>query len=314
MTPEEINKKILQLLKQSDSESQLLVANYEKTLLKLYRKALKEIHSKLAAIYAKYGDDVEYADLVTFNRLKNLEASITSEVKKLTINSIKSIEVQLKEFYSESFYRSAYSIESGLGIKLGFGELNKTVIEASLKNKMLKITWQGRLKDHAQKYIRQIRTDLTRGLIQGEGYAKIANAITDKTKIQASKVLRIVRTEAHRVQNIGRIASFDKSESAAKRLGIVSGRVWIHSGNPREPREDHIRMNDVEADDKGIFTLPDGTTTEGPGLSGVAEHDIHCGCTTGLKFKNLKSASFEDYLKRNYNQSYDDWKKELLSE
>lgn len=319
MTTDEINKIIKRLLDKGNSDFTKLELNLERELLKSYKASLKEVLSKIAEIYKKYGDDLTYADLVSFNRLKNLEASIVAEIKNITKNSIKKIEADLKEFYSESFYRSAHALETGLKINLGYGLLNPDVIRASLLNPLDRITWQKRYKEHAQQYVKQIRSELTRGLIQGEGYAKIANSIQEKTGINASKVLRIVRTEGHRVQNTARVASFSKGEAAAKRLGIESSRIWIHSGNPREPREDHIEMNGVEAEkainDNGeevfIFTLPDKTRTEGPGLTGKPEHDIHCGCTTGLKFKNLTAIPTKEYIAKNSN--YEEWKDEIIN-
>ncbi len=61
------------------------------------------------------------------------------------------------------------------------------------------------MQEHAQKYMNDIRTELTRGLIEGEGYGKIAKAITDKTGIHFGRILRIDRTEGHRVQNAAKI-------------------------------------------------------------------------------------------------------------
>jgi len=313
MTTEEINRKIKQLLDKGNSNFNDLELNLEKNLLKSYKASLKEILSNLSAIFQKYGDDVQYADLVAFNRLKNLQASINSEIKNVTNQSIKTIQNRLKEFYSESFYHTAYAFETSLKVNLGYGLLSDAVISSSLLNPLDRIKWPDRLKDHAQVYIKQIRSGMTQGLIQGEGYAKIARGIEEQTKINYSKVVRIVRTEGHRVQNAARVASFKKGESAAERLGIESSRVWLHSGNPREPREDHIAMNGVEADEDGIFTLPDGTTTEGPGLTGKAEHDINCGCTTGLKFKNLNAVSLEEYASKNYS-SFEDWKDDKIKD
>lgn len=307
MNSDQVSKKILKLLDKGDSNFKALLSTYERRLLIDYKGALKEIKNLIANIFEKYGDTVNYSDLVIYNRLTNLERSITAEITRVTKKNIETINTGLKEFYSDSYYRSAFALEASLNVRLGYGLINPRVIEASLKNPLDRITWPTRMQRHSQKLIQDIRSELTRGLIKGEGYGVIAKAIDTATGIGASKSIRIVRTEGHRVQSVARVASFDKGESAAERLGIKSVRVWIHSGNPREPRPDHIEMNDVEADDEGIFTLPDGTTTEGPGLTGIAEHDINCGCTTGLKFKNLETISLSDYVAQNYDQ----WREEL---
>lgn len=307
----DVNEKILKLLTQVDSKVEKLISGYEKDLLRQYKRALEEIKKKIAAMYERYGDSVKYEDLIIYNRLTNLEKEIADQVKLLTNENIKTITRGLKEFYAENYYRTAYALESSLSVRLGYGVLNSKVIEASLLNPLDRITWKGRLQEHAQFFVKQIRQELTQGLIQGQGYGTIARTIQDKTGLTATKVLRIVRTEGHRVQNAARVASFSKGEVAAQRLGIESVRTWVHSGNPREPRKDHIQMDGVEADDEGIFTLPDGTTTEGPGLTGIAEHDINCGCTTALKFKNLNTISLAEYIKKNYD-SFEEWEVERV--
>lgn len=304
-----INNKLILLLKKADSEIEKLLQQYEGELKRNYKLALIEIKNKIARIFEKFGDDVKYADLVAYKRLTNLENEIIEEIKNLTNENIKATRSGLKNFFSENYYRSAYALEQSLGLKLGFGFLNTDVITASLLNPLDRIKWPDRYKDNAQVFIKQIRQSLTQGLIQGEGYSKIARTITDKTGVDFNKSVRIIRTEGHRVQNAARIVTFKKSESAAERLGLESVRIWIHSGNPREPRPDHVQMQGVEADANGIFTLPSKVRTEGPGLSGVAEEDINCGCTTGLKFKNLNAISFEEYQKKNFGK-YEEWLKE----
>lgn len=309
MDPNDINKKLLDLLKQADSEIETLIRSYERELKNNYTLALKEIKYKIARIFEKYGDGVKYSDMVAYKRLTNLENEIIDRIKKLTSENIKATTDGLKNFFSENYYRSAYALEQSLGLRLGFGLLNTDVIAASLLNPLDRIKWPDRMKDNSQLYIKQIRQSLTQGLIQGDGYSRIARTITERTEIDYAKSVRVIRTEGHRVQNAARIVTFKKSETAAERLGLESVRIWIHSGNPREPRPDHIQMNGVEADANNLFKLPSGVTTEGPGLSGVAEEDINCGCATGLKFKNLNAISFEEYQKKNFG-NFENWKEE----
>ena len=309
MPKDDINKKLLDLLKQADSKVGKLLLSYEGLLKENYRTALIEVKNRIAAMFEKYGNDVKYSDMVSYNRLTNLEREIADQIRTLTSENIKTTRAGLKEFYSENYYRTAYSFEQSTGLKLGFGLLNPTVITASLLNPLDRITWSERMVDNAQTFIKQIKSELTQGLIQGEGYSKIARTITDKTGIDFTKSVRIIRTEGHRVQNAARVVSFKKGETAAERLGLESVRVWIHSGNPREPRPDHLKMDGVEAGEDGKFTLPDGVTAEAPGLTGKPEHDINCGCTVALKFNSLNSISMRDYVAKHYD-SFDDWQTE----
>ena len=134
MPKDDINKKLLDLLKQADSKVGKLLLSYEGLLQENYRIALIEVKNRIAAMFEKYGNDVKYSDMASYNRLTNLEKEITDQIRTLTNENIKTTRAGLKEFYSENYYRTAYSLEQSTGLKLGFGLLNPTVITASLLN------------------------------------------------------------------------------------------------------------------------------------------------------------------------------------
>jgi len=281
-TAEKINKQLAALLKKADSAVDKIISTHERELLDNYKASLKKIKALIAEIYEKYGDGVQYSDLVQYNRLTNLENQIAKEIKSLTNQNIKTTSSSFVAIFEEQFYRVGFAFEQSLELRLGFGLLNPEVAKASILNPLDRIKWPDRMKDHAQQYTNQIKSELTQGLIQGEGYGKISKRITDKTGINAGKIIRIVRTEGHRVQSAARVLSIDKSFSAADRLGLKSSRYWIATIDNRT-RDLHGKMDGQEADENGEYIFADGVRTKGPGLSGVAEHDINCRCTEGVK-------------------------------
>ena len=285
MTENEINERIAKLLNNADSDIDKLLKTYESSLIKTYKEGLDDIKKDIAYIFEKYGGKVEYPDMIKYNRLTNLEIQITEIIKSLTNESIKTTTTALKDIYTTNYYRTGYALETGLGMELGFGKLNHDLVRAAVLNKLDRIKWPERLKDHAQVYVKQVKSDITQGLLRGKGYGNIAKSVTKKTKMQTWKALRIVRTEGHRVQNASRLIGYDTSEKAAERLGIVTERIWVHT-KVGEYREDHALMNGKAADKDGMFTLPSGVKTEGPGLSGIADEDINCKCTTRIGFVN----------------------------
>jgi uncharacterized protein with gpF-like domain len=248
--------------------------------------------------------------MASYNRLKNLEAQIIDEVKKVTNENTKSIKSKLQFFFSESFNQTSYAVETSLGVDLGFGLLDPLVAEVTYKNLFEKIKWEKSIQDHAQKYITDIRQELTQGLIQGKGYGKIAAIITDKTGINANKALRIVRTEGHKVQNAARILSYDKTEAAAGRLGLESARVWVATLDART-RDSHGEMDGQEADAEGMFHYPNGGVTPAPGVQGPAEEVINCRCNTAIQFKEFPPAFRKDNITKEIlkHQTYAEWKK-----
>lgn len=276
------NEKILKLLKISDLEAEKLILGYEKDLIKAYSSALKDIKQMIAEMFEKYGDQVTYKDMVAYQRLTNLELSIAKQIKTLTGKGKRTVEKAFRDIVSESFSATGTAISKSLEVTVGFGVMNEEVIKTAILNPMQRITWSDALQENSAKYLSQIKTELSQGLIKGEGYAKIAKRLEKSTEMSANKTIRIVRTEGHRAQSVGRKLALDNVEGAADRLGIKIKRVWVATSDDRT-RDSHKAMDGKEAEDDGLFTLPSGVRTEGPGMSGVAEEDINCRCTVRVE-------------------------------
>lgn len=276
------NEQILKLLQVSDLEAGKVILGHEKDLIKAYSSALKEIKQMIAEMFEKYGDQVTYKDMVAYQRLTNLELSIAKQIKTLTGKGKRTVEKAFRDIVSESFTATGTAIQKSLEVTVGFGVMNEEVIKTAILNPMQRITWPEALQENSAKYLSQIKTELSQGLIKGEGYAKIAKRLEKSTEMSANKTIRIVRTEGHRAQSVGRKLAVDKVEGASDRLGIKVKRVWVATSDDRT-RDSHKAMDGKEADDDGLFTLPSGVRTEGPGMSGVAEEDINCRCTVRVE-------------------------------
>lgn len=279
MTP---NEKIAKLLQVSDLEAEKIIFGYEKELAKAYGAALRDVKQMIADMFEKYGDEVSFKDLVAYQRLTNLELAIAKQVKTLTGKGKRTVEKAFIEIAKETFEATGEAVKKGLSVSTGFGVLNEEVIKTAVINPMQRITWPEALQENSAKYLSQIKTELSQGLIRGEGYAKIAKRLEKTTEMSANKTIRIVRTEGHRAQSIGRNLAIDKVEGAAERLGVKVKRVWVATNDDRT-RDSHRAMDGKEAEDDGLFTLPSGVRTEGPGMSGVAEEDINCRCTVRVE-------------------------------
>ena len=304
-------KKILFLQGVVDQSHDNLIAGYERKIILSYKKALEENKKKIAAMYEKYGDKVSHADMTSYNRLAVLQKEIAIQLRDLTGENINTTISAIKDSFTNSYYRTAYSFESGLGIKLGFGQLNPDVISASVLNPLDSIKWTAREKDHISKLSNEISGEITQGLIQGKGYSQIAQGITKRTEIAVSKALTIARTEAGRAQSTARVLAYEKAEAAADRLGIKIARVWVSTLDIRT-RDSHRSMDGQHADENGMFTLPSGTKTPGPRLSGIAKEDINCRCTTRMEILDVPAKVRKDNIDKSIikNMSYEEWASE----
>ncbi len=277
-----VNERIAKLLQISDLEAEKIILGYEKDLAKAYAAALRDVKQMIADMFEKYGDQVTFKDMVAYQRLTNLELEIAKQIKTLTGKGKRTVEKAFRDIVSETFTATGGAINKSLEVTVGFGVLNEDVIKTAIINPMQRITWPEALQENSAKYLSQIKTELSQGLIKGEGYAKIAKRLEKTTEMSANKTIRIVRTEGHRAQSIGRNLALDKVEGAADRLGLKMKRIWVATSDDRT-RDSHKAMDGKEADEDGLFTLPSGVRTEGPGMSGVAEEDINCRCTVRVE-------------------------------
>jgi len=315
MNVNEINKKLRKLLALGDMEVERLIKLGEKELVSIYKKALRSIKTEIAKMFERYGDSVNYSEMVKYNRLTNLEQTISKIIKKLTGEVIKTSKVTIKSIFEENYYRTGYAIENSLALQLYFGLLDNNTIKAALYNPMDRIKWPERLREHARIYVRAIKQELAQGLVEGKGYGEIAKRITEKSEITATKAIRIIRTEGHRVQNASRIIALEKTEKAADNLGIKTERIWVATLDERT-RSSHQKMDGQKArmiNGELQFRFPSGVTTIGPGLSGIAEEDINCRCSVITKLSNHPPKLRKDNVSKKLisYMNYEEWKKGL---
>lgn len=309
MTNDEIRKRIIALQSKADAVHENLINSYQRRIVSTYKKSLEEIKKKIAAMYEKYGDGVTYQDMQPYNWLAAMEKEIALQLKDLAGENIKITMESIKDSFAESYYRNAYGFENGIGIKMGFGQLNPNVISSAVLNPLDTVKWPNRIKDHvANKYNNAIRQEITQGLIEGKGYAKIAQNITKRAEVTASRALVIARTESGRAQSTARVLAYEKAEAAAERLRIKTTRIWVATFDQRT-RDTHRSMDGQVANEKGKFILPSGAETDGPRLSGIPEEDINCRCTSRMEIKGIPHKVRRDNIENSLvkNMTYDEW-------
>ena len=287
-----------------------LTAQLERELIKAYAAGLKSIRAQIAEVYARYGTDsgLTYSEMQKYNRLANLEKQIMDELKKLTGKNAKSLEVALGLIFQSGYYYTAYALESELGLRLGFGLLNPEVIKASIQNPISGLTLNETLAKRRAEILIRLRQEITQGLINGESYKSMAERLKTTLEGDAQKALLVAQTEAHRVQNEGRVASLDKATST----GLELERIWTATLDERT-RQRHRELDGMVADKDGVFKFK-GMTARYPGGWGVASMDIRCRCAVrgrvrGVQQSNFRSARNQSTGKSELvpNMTYAEW-------
>ena len=274
---------------------------YENTLKNVYQKAYEDIEKELSYLNSK--NQLKISELLKRNRLQDLKKQIDS-----ILNNIgqREIVAGLKNIIQDGYYAQCFEIAAAGYNDINFSMLDPVTIEASVYHSDMTINviktfkkpseWKKPLEkvlkndsflkeifnknNRAQKIT--VWNTLNQGLIQGTSYQKMAREI--KTAFQGgyNDAIRVLRTEGHKCQMIGQLASIEYS----KEYDVEIKEFWIATRDGRT-RSSHRMMNKKFADDDGLFTLPSGVRTKAPGLSGIAAEDINCRCGIGTSVDGI---------------------------
>lgn len=279
---------------------------YRASILRSYKASLDETRSLLAELYAKYGDNVSYADALKYNRLPNIENEIKAVLNQAGVKFKAANKNAIAETFENSYYRTGFAFEKTTSIDFGFASLSEKKIEAAILNPVDRITWIDRATAHGQTLNRQIREKIAQGLIQGKGYSATARDLKGTIEKTTGQLIRVVQTETHRAQTMGELAGFDTVGNAAKDLGFETVKIWVATLDGKT-RDAHRELDGKEADADGLFHSH-GLTAEGPGMFGVPEEDINCRCVVTFDVKGFSptirrdNESGEIIAYQNYNQ------------
>ncbi|KKL78610.1 hypothetical protein LCGC14_2023150, partial [marine sediment metagenome] len=172
-----------------------------------------------------------------------------------------------------------YQLEGSLQINLRFGLLDAEAVKGSLANPMDRIGWQKRTNVSNAKLTNQIRSEITSGLIQGNGYKETSKNISRTMgRHFDNDVTRIVRTETQRARSWGDLTGHEQAKEFTGRAGVDLHRIWLATLDART-RNTHIGL-DGEPENKDGNWVIGSVTTAAPLMSGVASFDINCRCTT----------------------------------
>ena len=311
MTHEQLNEILARQFGYNQAFIDRLNGQVDRDIVNRLKQSLTNVQGQLANMYAEHGSDVTLAEMSKYDRLAKLEAAINAELRALGVDTNKLTESAIKSNFAESYYGAGFAYESSLRTGLTFTQLPSDVIRAAVLNPYDKIGWKTRNQKNIAQLSTWIQEAVTEGLIQGYGYNKTKKIFGERFAGYTNNIQRIVNTETHRAATMGRNLAFDRAQKAGERLGIVLVHVWDATLDGKT-RPEHGFLDGQEADENGEWTFSDGIKTKGPGLSGVAYHDINCRCaergqvsdrTPGTRIDNITGERIK-------HTTYDEWAKD----
>lgn len=276
--------------------SEKMTEETEKEILRAYKTAQKDIKKQLSDLYTKYEKDgvLTYSEMAKYNRLDGMLKDINSTVNNTSINSGNKIKKLSGNVFENSYYQAGYTIEGIADAKLSFSLLHKDAIQASVENPIAGLTLSETLQKNRKQVITSIKQSVTQGLVMGESYKKMADRMTSALNNDATKALRVARTEAHRNQNAGTLKAVDHAVGR----GVKLKKEWIATLDDRT-RDTHASMDGQIVDSDKNFVSPSGARGPAPGMLGSASEDINCRCALGTILPGADETT--------NRQTYEEW-------
>ena len=232
--------------------------------------------------------------------LSTLEEAVWEQQKKSKLNWR---EKNLEDQFKESYYQTAYIIETSSESRLAYTTLKDSVLDEAINNEFTGLTLNMRLSKRRADLIYNMREHIIRGLVMGMTYKQMADIVKKELDGDLIKANRIVRTESRRLREEG---SF-QSAMHAKSKGIIMTKTWRAVGDERS-RESHIEMDGttIEIDEK--FEL-NGREGDHPlDRNFLAKDVINCRCKLIKKIKRVEKPQDANLA----DLTYAEWQKERL--
>ena len=260
----------LQTLRQDASEAD--TKYYERLLAKRYRDAYNTLEAQLAKLYAQMGDNPSLQEARRYGRLDKLRKSIADEYRSLTKYNIEITRQSSASSYADAYYGSSWAYDQSVGVELKWPVLSVEAIRASVWSGATGENFSERLRHWEAREVITLQGKITQGLALGYGYPKVAKTVKQEIADDFSRIMRIVRTEAHRNYSQGHLETYRQLDE----VGVKARKQWVATLDTRT-RDTHGALDGELADENGLFWIH-GVSSEAPGLFGVAEEDINCRC------------------------------------
>lgn len=284
------------------------VARESRGVVRRYAQALNEVRLILSTVFERFEQDgkLTFEEMAKYDRLNQLFGEIDFALSR-NYRELYNIVYDVLGFsFAESFDMTAWAIESVAKADLSYSAATTAQITAIATAPINKLTLNERLSRNRAAILQTIRQEILLGLNGGTTYTDMAKKIKPVLEMDAAKAMRVVRTEAHRAMEGGKLDAV----SHADRQGVRMVKRWNSSHDERvrrRPRDttDHKMLDGVTLRMDENFKGVKGRGP-GPGHLGHPAEDINCRC-----FLTYEIDSVEDVSNDRYEAAtFDRWREE----
>lgn len=146
---------------------------------------------------------------VHIDRLEAIRMQMAQHIERLAAKGNARLTDVLRDIYPDAHLRTAYEVQKKTGFD-SFARIPETDVERILKKPWVSdgLNFSDRIWRDKERLLSTLQGELTRGLIRGEPYAKIAQRITGRMNVAMSAASRLVETEAAFFSSKGQMDAF----------------------------------------------------------------------------------------------------------
>lgn len=146
---------------------------------------------------------------VHIDRLEAIRMQMAQHIEKLAAKGNARLTDVLRDIYPDAQMRTAYEVQKKKGFE-PFARIPEADIDRILKKPWVSdgLNFSDRIWRDKERLLNTLQGELTRGLIRGEPYGKIAQRIAGRMGVARSVAARLVETEAAFFSSKGQLAAF----------------------------------------------------------------------------------------------------------
>lgn len=234
------------------------------------------------------------------NRLEALKIHVQQQIEVLMGGMIDDIEEVLRNVYSDTYYRSIFEIQRGVGIGTDFGKVNTKKLGTVLKKPWAVngINFSENVWQNKTKLINVLDQELSRMVMTGEAPKRAIKNIQIAMNTSKSNATRLVMTEQAYFTTVAQKDAYkeldvEEFEIVATLDGVTCEKCGSHDG-------EHYPLKYME------------TAVNAPPFH------PYCRCTTCPYFDDMdgyrasRNAEGKTVYEVPANMKYEDWKKEYV--
>lgn len=97
--------------------------------------------------------------------------------------------------YSDTYYRTIFAVQKGLGFGTTFTKLNNNAVDRAIYGRWLNMDFSSRIWYDKNKLLREMDTIVKQGFIRGDSVDKMTRELAKRMEVSKSNAATLVRTE-----------------------------------------------------------------------------------------------------------------------